>query len=59
MPKLKVNPRGPIRDWKDKLKRIDKLRKKVSLEVACVEEGIAYSTYHEWRKRARAEAPAK
>ena len=49
--KVTPNPRGPIRDWRKKFRQIEALRKKCSLEVACVKVGIAYSTYHEWKKR--------
>jgi hypothetical protein len=57
--KIKANPRGRIRDWRDSLRKIEKLRKKVSIEVACVEVGVAFSTYYEWRNRLAAEKKLK
>jgi hypothetical protein len=58
MPKLKPNPRGPVRNWKEIFRKIESLRKKdgLSLEAACAESGIAYSTYHDWKKRLAKEA---
>jgi len=34
------------------MRKVEARRKEgLSLEVACAEIGIAYSTYHEWKKR--------
>lgn len=58
MPKNKPNPRGPVRNWKELFRKVESLRKGkdgLSLEAACVEVGIAYSTYHDWKRRLAAE----
>jgi hypothetical protein len=58
MPKNKPNPRGPVHNWKELYRKVEQLRRKdrLSLEAACVEVGIAYSTYHDWKRRLAKEA---
>lgn len=50
--RLKPNPRGPLRNWREMYDLIERLRAEgLSLEVACVEVGVSYSTYHRWKKK--------
>lgn len=46
------NPRAKVKDWRDKLKKVQKLHAKgKSIQLACSEVGIAISTFHVWKKR--------
>lgn len=50
--KIKLNPRGRVRDWKVVLREIEKFRKKgFSILQATSHFNIAVSTYYEWKKR--------
>lgn len=50
--KIKVNPRGRVRDWKVVLREIEICRKNGrSILQATAYYNIAVSTYYEWKKR--------
>lgn len=50
--RVKLNPRRPMANWRDLFQKIERSRAEgYSLEASCVRVGIAYSTYHEWKRR--------
>ena len=58
---IRKSVRGRVRNWEDIYKWIERQRADygVNLEYACVEAGIAYSTYHCWKKRLRCRIKTK
>lgn len=53
--KVKRSPRAKVKNWVSLFNKVQKFREKGdSLEVACVRVGIAYSTYHLWKRRLEA-----